>query len=130
MAKLSWNGREGQQNRYLHKTRARKVASSLAAPRDRNEKITDLLKDPATFSPPGGTGLRSETKELVDQMIEGAKSFSQSWTGYLTGLEQVCYFLVTVAGGVDRDSPGLSSYRNRLGADHRSGKPLCRSLPN
>ena len=61
---------------------------AVNAARDRNEKITDLLKDPATFSPPGGTGLRSETKELVDQMIEGAKSFSQSWTGHLTGLEQ------------------------------------------
>ena len=61
---------------------------TVNAARDRNEKITDLLKDPATFSPPGGTGLRSETKELVDNVIEGAKSFSQSWTGYLAGLEQ------------------------------------------
>ena len=61
---------------------------AVNAARDRNEKMADLLKDPATFSPPGANGLKSETKELVDNLIEGAKSFSQSWTGYLAGLEK------------------------------------------
>ena len=54
----------------------------------RNEKLADTLKDQATFPSSGEAGFKPETKELVDQLIEGAKSYSQSWTGYLAGLEK------------------------------------------
>ena len=54
----------------------------------RNEKLADMLKEPATFASSGEAGFKPETKELVDQLIEGAKSYSQSWTGYLAGLEK------------------------------------------
>ena len=54
----------------------------------RNEKLADMLKDQAAFPSSGAAGFKPETKELVDQLIEGAKSFTQSWTGYLAGLEE------------------------------------------
>ncbi len=56
--------------------------------RSSNDKMADLLKDAATPPPFGAAGLNPETKELVDHLIEGAKSFAQSWTGYLAGLEK------------------------------------------
>ena len=54
----------------------------------RNEKLADVPKDPATFPSSGAAGFKPETKELIGQLIEGAKSYSQSWTGYLAGLEK------------------------------------------
>ena len=54
----------------------------------RNEKLADILKDTATFPAPDAAGFKPETKELVDQLIEGGKSLSHSWTEYLTGLEK------------------------------------------
>ena len=54
----------------------------------RNEKLADVLKDPATFPSSGAAGSKPDTKELIGQLIEGAKSYSQSWTGYLAGLEK------------------------------------------
>ena len=62
--------------------------SAVNQAQSRNEKLTDMLKDPATFPSSGAASFKPETKELVDQLIEGAKSYSQSWTGYLAGLEK------------------------------------------
>ena len=64
------------------------LESVINQARSRNEKLADMLKDPATFKSSGAAGFKPETKELVDQLIEGAKSYSQSWTGYLAGLEK------------------------------------------
>lgn len=54
----------------------------------RNEELAGLFKTPATFPSSGSAGFESETTEMVDQLIEDAKSYSQSWTGYLAGLEK------------------------------------------
>ena len=62
--------------------------SAISQAQSRNEKLADVLKDPATFPSSGAAGFKPETKELVDQLIEGAKSYSQSWTAYLAGLEK------------------------------------------
>ena len=62
--------------------------SAISQAQSRNEKLADVLKDPATFPSSGAAGFKPETKELVDQLIEGAKSYSQSWPGYLAGLEK------------------------------------------
>ncbi len=51
----------------------------------RNEKLADVLKDPTTFQP---TGMKPETKELFDQLIEGEKSLFQSWAEYSAGFEK------------------------------------------
>ena len=54
----------------------------------RNEKLAGLFKNPATFQSSGSAGFKPETTEMADQLIEDAKSYSQSWTGYLAGLEK------------------------------------------
>ena len=38
------------------------------------EKLADVFKDPAKFPPTGRAGFKQETKELVEQLIDGAKS--------------------------------------------------------
>ncbi len=53
-----------------------------------NEELAGLFKNPATFPSSGSAGFEPETTEMVDQLIEDAKSYSQSWTGYLAGLEK------------------------------------------
>ena len=62
--------------------------SAINDAQSRNEKMADGFKDPATYPWSGAAGFKPETKELVDQLIEGAKTYSQSWTGYLAGLEK------------------------------------------
>ncbi len=64
------------------------LEAATSQAQSRNEKLADILKDTAAFTSSGAAGFKPETKELVDQLIEGAKSFSQSWTGYLAGLEK------------------------------------------
>ena len=54
----------------------------------RNEKLADVLKDPATFQPTGTASLKPETKELFDHLIEGEKSLYQSWAEYSAGFEK------------------------------------------
>ena len=54
----------------------------------RNEKLAEIFKDPATFQPSGTAGLKPETKELFDQVIEGEKSQYQSWAEYSAGFEK------------------------------------------
>lgn len=62
--------------------------SAINDAKGRNENLADALKDPALFQSYGAGGFKPETNGLIDQLIEGSKSYSQYWSGYLAGLEK------------------------------------------
>ena len=62
--------------------------SAIKDAKSRNENLADALKDPALFQSYGAGGFKPETKGLIDQLFEGANSYSHYWSGYLAGLEK------------------------------------------